>query len=64
MAKVYPFRALRPEAGLAARVASVPYDVVSRAEAKELANDTHSFLHVTKPEIDLGDDVDGHDPQV
>jgi len=64
LAKVYPFRALRPTEALASAVASVPYDVVNRAEARELGKDSRSFLHVTKPEIDLDDSVDLYAPQV
>ena len=64
MATVYPFKALRPHADYVSDVASVPYDVVSRAEAKDLGKDSKSFLHVTKPEIDLSDDIHGHDPKV
>jgi|CXWL01.1.fsa_nt_gi uncharacterized protein (DUF1015 family) len=54
MADIRPFLAGRPPRALAARVASVPYDVVDTAEARELAagNDV-SFLHVCRPEIDL-----------
>jgi uncharacterized protein (DUF1015 family) len=59
MATIYPFRAFRPRAELAPEVASVPYDVVDRDEARALAKGlAHSFLHVTKPEIDLPDDTD------
>jgi len=65
MATVYPFRGLRARPDLADRIASVPYDVVNRAEARALAKDNElSFLHVTKPEIDLADDVDEHDDRV
>ena len=64
MAKVYPFRALRPNTGLAPQVASVPYDVVNREEARELGKDSKSFLHVTKPEIDLADTVGLYDAEV
>lgn len=64
MAKVYPFRALRPNIGLAPQVASVPYDVVNREEARELGKDSKSFLHVTKPEIDLADTVGLYEPEV
>jgi uncharacterized protein (DUF1015 family) len=54
MATLRAFRAVRPAPELAARVASVPYDVVDTAEARKLAegNDA-SFLHVIRPEIDL-----------
>ncbi|HNV03589.1 MAG TPA: DUF1015 family protein [Vicinamibacterales bacterium] len=54
MAKIRPFRALRPEPALASRIASVPYDVVSAEEARALAaGDELSFLHVSRAEIDL-----------
>lgn len=52
--KIHPFCAWRPVKELAARVAAVPYDVVDTDEAARLAegNDA-SFLHVSRPEIDL-----------
>lgn len=54
MAALLPFRALRPRPDEAARVAAPPYDVVDEAEAAALAKGRpHSFLHVTRPEIDL-----------
>jgi uncharacterized protein (DUF1015 family) len=54
MSVLYPFRALRPAPDAAARVASVPYDVVSTEEARALAaTNPVSFLHVTRSEIDL-----------
>jgi uncharacterized protein (DUF1015 family) len=50
---------------MAARVASPPYDVVSRGEAARLAEgNAASFLHVGRSDIDLPDDVDPHDPRV
>jgi uncharacterized protein (DUF1015 family) len=62
MLRLGPFAALRPLPELVARVSAVPYDVVSRAEAKALAaGEPLSFLHVTRPEIDLPDDVGPHD---
>ena len=65
MAVVRPFRALRPEPRAAAAVAAVPYDVVSTEEARALAADAPlSFLHVTRPEIDLAPGVGPHDPAV
>jgi len=43
----------------------VPYDVVDRSEAAELARDNpHSFLHVGRSDIDLPPDTDPHDPRV
>ena len=65
MAFIQPFRALRPTARNAAAVSSVPYDVVSTDEARDLAaGNPLSFLHVTRSEIDLPPDVDPHSPQV
>ena len=58
MVLVSPFRALRPAPSLAAAVASLPYDVMDVAEARAMADgDDVSFLHVTRPEIDLPDDA-------
>jgi uncharacterized protein (DUF1015 family) len=54
VAVIYPFRALRPPVERVEQVASVPYDVVNTQEARALAQDNPlSFLHVTRPEIDL-----------
>jgi len=61
MTTLFPFRALRPPAELAARVASPPYDVVSTKEARALASgNADSFLRVSRPEIDLADGIDEH----
>jgi uncharacterized protein (DUF1015 family) len=63
--RLNPFRAVRPQPELAAQVASVPYDVVSRTEAAELARgNPHSFLHVGRSDIDLPEDVDQYDPRI
>jgi uncharacterized protein (DUF1015 family) len=65
MSTLRPFRALRPPAGLAARVASPPYDVVSTAEARALAaGNRDSYLRVSRPEIDLPAGTDEHADQV
>jgi uncharacterized protein (DUF1015 family) len=54
MATLHPFRALRPDAANALRIAAVPYDVVSTDEARALADgNSLSFLHVSRAEIDL-----------
>jgi uncharacterized protein (DUF1015 family) len=54
VAVIRPFRALRPPADRAQLVASVPYDVVNTEEARSLAEENPlSFLHVSRPEIDL-----------
>jgi uncharacterized protein (DUF1015 family) len=54
VATIRPFNALRPQAESAPRVAAVPYDVVNTEEARGLASgNSLSFLHVSRPEIDL-----------
>ena len=65
MAVIRPFRALRPPAERAQAVASVPYDVVNTDEARALANGNPlSFLHVSRPEIDLPPGTDIHSDAV
>lgn len=65
MITIFPFKALRPDPQLAAKVASRPYDVLNSKEAKiEAQGNHHSFLHITKSEIDLSDTVDVHDSAV
>src|SRR5436190_3188809 len=59
MATVRPFRALRPPKEKVAQVAAVPYDVVNTEEARSLAaGNPLSFLHVSRPEIDLSEGTD------
>src|SRR2546423_14558353 len=56
MAIIRPFSALRPSPERAAQVAAVPYDVVNPQEARAIASGNEfSFLHVSRPEIDLPD---------
>jgi uncharacterized protein (DUF1015 family) len=65
MADIKPFKALRPEPSAAVRVASRPYDVMNRAEAKaEAQGNPDSFLHITRSEIDLPDAVSPYDDSV
>jgi uncharacterized protein (DUF1015 family) len=65
MALIAPFKALRPQAQFAMEVASRPYDVMNREEAKiETRGNPRSFLHITRSEIDLPDDVNVHSPEV
>ncbi|MFM8724319.1 MAG: DUF1015 family protein, partial [Planctomycetaceae bacterium] len=60
MPRIKPFNALRPQPEKASLVASVPYDVVNRSEAAELAaGNPLSFLHVVRPDIDFPPD---HNP--
>ncbi len=54
MVRIQPFSAIRPLPNLAARVDALPYDVVTTAEARQLAaGNPYSFLHVSRAEIDL-----------
>lgn len=57
--KIRAFKGLRPDPQHAAKVASLPYDVVNTSEARELAQgNPHSFLHVVRAEIDLPEGTD------
>ena len=60
-----PFRALRPAPGRAGEVLAPPYDVLSSAEARTRAlGKPWSFLHISKPEIDLDPATDPYDRAV
>jgi uncharacterized protein (DUF1015 family) len=62
---IQPFRALRPAPGRASEILAPPYDVLSSAEARQRANGKPwSFLHISKPEIDLDPAIDPHDQAV
>lgn len=65
MALIKPFAALRPKPELAQKICELPYDVMSSEEAREIAKDNPlSFLHVSKPEIDLPAGTDLYSPAV
>lgn len=65
MATVRPFRAVRPAADLAAKVVSLPYDVMNRKEAAAMAEgNPFSFLHICRSEIDLPELEDPYDRRV
>jgi uncharacterized protein (DUF1015 family) len=65
MATIKPFAALRPKPELAEKICELPYDVMSSDEAREMgAGNPLSFLHVSKPEIDLPPETDVHAPEV
>jgi uncharacterized protein (DUF1015 family) len=65
MASLKPFAALRPKPELAARICELPYDVMSSDEARVIAADNPlSFLHVSKPEIDLPPGTDSYSSKV
>jgi uncharacterized protein (DUF1015 family) len=62
---IRPFAGLRPAPGRAAEVIAPPYDVLSSEEARaRAAGKPWSFLHISKPEIDLPPGTDPYAPQV
>jgi uncharacterized protein (DUF1015 family) len=60
MADVRPFRALRPRDDLAADVIAPPYDVLTEAEARAIAQNRKSFVRITRSEVDLPEGSDAH----
>ena len=65
MSTVKPFRGLRPQKDIAARLSCLPYDVMNTQEAAQMAQgNPQSFLHITRAEIDLADGIDPHSKQV
>ena len=59
MTLLRPFKALRPQPTLAADISCPPYDVISRQEARQLAqNNPHSFLRVTRSDLEFDDQID------
>lgn len=65
MAKVKPFKGVRPPRELVEQVASRPYDVLNSEEArKEAEGNEKSLYHIIKPEIDFAPGFDEHDPAV
>lgn len=65
MAKVKPFKGVRPPREIVTEVASRPYDVLNSEEARrEAEGNAKSLYHIIKPEIDFDSSVDEHDPRV
>lgn len=65
MAIVKPFICLRPETSVVSKVAALPYDVYSRAEAKaEVKREPFSFLKIDRAETGFSDKVDTYDARV
>ena len=65
MATIKPFAALRPRPELAEKICELPYDVMSSEEARRMAaGNPLSFLHVSKPEIDLDRQISLYDDRV
>jgi len=62
---IKPFRGLLPRPEYAQQVAAPPYDVLSSSEARVMAaGNPWSFLHISKPEIDLAEDVNAYSDEV
>lgn len=65
MAKVKPFKGVRPPKEFVEEVVSRPYDVLNSEEArKEAEGNPKSLYHIIKPEIDFEPGTDEHDPKV
>ncbi|MDD6210689.1 MAG: DUF1015 domain-containing protein [Bacteroidales bacterium] len=65
MARVKPFKGVRPPKELIEDVASRPYDVLNSDEARqEAGSNEKSLYHIIKPEIDFPVGTDEHDPAV
>lgn len=65
MAKVKPFKGVRPPKEFVEEVASRPYDVLNSEEAREeAAGNAKSLYHIIKPEIDFAPGTDEHSPEV
>ncbi|MFC2155612.1 DUF1015 domain-containing protein [Acidobacteriota bacterium] len=65
MARIEPFKGIRPKKEFADKVAAPPYDVLDSKEAKAITEKNNlSFLRITKPEVDLPDGIDLYSDQV
>lgn len=65
MAKVRPFKAVRPAEHIAEKVIAPPYDVMNREEAEEMVKEKpHSFLHISRSEVDMPEQPDPYDESV
>ena len=65
MAKIKPFKGVRPPREMVTEVASRPYDVLNSEEARQEAEgNPKSLYHIIKPEINFEPGTDEHDPKV
>lgn len=65
MSIVKPFRGLRPDKKIADKLSCLPYDVMNSKEASQMAEGNPcSFLHITRAEIDLDENIDPHSKAV
>ena len=61
MSIVKPFKGIRPNKSIAAKLSCLPYDVMNASEAAQMAQGNEvSFLHITRAEIDLPNGTDPH----
>lgn len=64
MVKFKPFQAIRPQFDNMKEVATLPYDVIDDQQARELAKNPQSFVHIDRAEVDLPKDLNPYDPAV
>lgn len=65
MAKIKPFRGIRPPRDIVEKVSSRPYDVLNSQEAREEAEgNPMSLYHIIRPEIDFPIGTDEHSDEV
>lgn len=65
MAKVKPFKGIRPPKEMVEEVVSRPYDVLNSEEARaEAEGNPKSLYRIIKPEIEFEPGTDEHDPKV
>lgn len=65
MAKILPFKGIRPAKEMASKIAALPYDVYNREEAKAVVSkNPDSFLAIDRAETSFPDDVDTYDDRV
>ena len=65
MAKILPFKGIRPNQNMASKIAALPYDVYNREEAKVVVKaNPDSFLAIDRAETSFPDDVDTYDDRV
>lgn len=65
MADIRPFKAIRPEKGWEDTIAALPYDVYSRAEARQVVSkEPHSFLSIDRAETQFPEDYDMYSDEV
>ena len=65
MAKIKPFRGIRPPRRYVEEVESRPYDVLDSEEARvEAGGNEKSLYHIIKPEIDFPPGTSEYDPRV